>query len=90
MSSPGYTNPKRLSVLIPTTPTTPSTTSIRSREPSLEPRSRSNSVARRNSIDTQARSFAENCEELANRHKTDKTQVIVDVIFKILEKFVKK
>ena len=83
MSSPGYTNPKRLSVKIPNTP-------IRSREPSLEPRSRSDSTARRDSIDTQARSFVENCEELAKRHKTDEKQVIKSAIAILIEKLVNK
>ena len=81
MSSP--TNPKRLSVIIPNTP-------IRSREPSLEPRSRSNSVVRRNSIDNSAESFAANCEKLAERHKTDKVKVVIESLIKVLELIVKK
>ena len=69
---------KRLSVKLPLSP-------IRSREPSLEPRSRSNSTATRNSIDVQAREFTENCEKLATRHNTNKIQVILDSIIKVLE-----
>ena len=48
MSSPGYSR----KINIPVSPT-------KSREPSIEPRSRSNSTARRDSIDTMAREFAE-------------------------------
>ena len=68
-------NPKRLS--IPTVQ--------RSQEPSPASEERRHSVERRNSIDVQASNFADNCEKLANRHKTDKIKVIIDTIIKVLE-----
>ena len=45
---------------------------VRSREPSLEPKTRSDSVSRRQSIDNSAMSFADSCEKLAARHSTIK------------------
>ena len=64
---------------------------VRSRESSVEPprsvepRPRSESMSRRNSIDNSAMSFAENCEKLAARHSTNKVQVILDTVIKVLE-----
>ena len=74
MSSPGYSR----KINIPVSPT-------KSREPSIEPRSRSNSTARRDSIDTMAREFAENSEKLASRHNTDSRQVLKEAISKIID-----
>lgn len=76
MSSPGYSENKRFS--IPTTP-------IQIIQANAEQRSRSNSVARRNSIDTSAAEFANNCEKLADKHKTSKIQVILESVIKVLE-----
>ena len=64
---------KRNSVKIPLSP-------IRSREPSLEPRSRSNSTARRDSIDVQAKEFASNCERIAEKHGTNKINVVIEAL----------
>ena len=74
MSSPGYSR----KINIPVSPT-------KSREPSIEPRSRSNSTARRDSIDTMAREFAENSEKLASRHNSDLSQVLKDVVNKFID-----
>ena len=71
---------KRNSIKLPLSP-------VRSREPSLEPRSRSNSVARRDSIDVQAKEFANNCEKIAERHNTNKFDVAIDAITKLLQLF---
>ena len=72
---------KRLSVKIPLSP-------VRSREPSLEPRSRSNSTARRDSIDVQAKEFASNCERIAEKHGTNKINVAIEAITKLLQLFI--
>ena len=71
MSSPGYSK----KINIPVSPT-------KSREPSIEPisRSRANSIARKDSIDTMAREFAENSEKLASRHNTDLSKVLKEAI----------
>ena len=75
---------KRNSIKLPLSP-------VRSREPSrepnLEPRSRSNSVARRDSIDVQAKEFANNCEKIAERHNTNKFDVAIDAVTKLLQLF---
>ena len=76
MSSPGYSENKRYS--IPVSPT-------KSRESSVDPKSRSNSTARKDSITTLAKEFTDNSEKLASKHSTNKIQVIVDAIIKVLE-----
>ena len=71
---------KRNSIKLPLSP-------VRSREPSLEPRSRSNSIARKDSIDVQAKEFASNCERIAEKHGTNKLDVAIDAITKLLQLF---
>ena len=78
MSSPGN---KRNSITIPNPISIPQ----RSREPSIEARSRGNSTARKNSITTLAQEFADNSEKLATRHSTNKIQVIIESLIKVLE-----
>ena len=68
---------------IPTTRSRESSAEPAPRSP--EPRPRSASECRRNSIDSSAQSFAENCEKLATRHSTNKVQVILDTVIKVLE-----
>jgi len=82
MSSPGYSENKRFSI-----PVSPSSNI---RESSQEPRSRSNSVAKRDSIDVLARDFAENSEKLASRHQTSKVEVVIRGLIKVLEAFISK
>ena len=74
MSSPGENKRYSIPVLSP-----------KSQESSVEPKSRSNSTARKDSITTLAKDFADNSEKLANRHSTNKIQVIVDAVIKVLE-----
>ena len=78
MSSQGN---KRNSITIPNPISIPQ----RSREPSIEAKGRSNSTARKNSITDLAQEFADNSEKLATRHSTNKIQVIVDAVIKVLE-----
>jgi len=71
---------KRASITLPSSPIPQ-----RSTNPEPETRSRSNSIAKRNSIDIQAEEFANNCEKLADRHKTSKIEVILNSLIKVLE-----
>ena len=74
MSSPGENKRYSIPVLSP-----------KSRESSVEPKSRSNSTARKNSITTLAQEFADNSEKLATKHSTNKIQVIIESVIKVLE-----